>query len=72
MLAEAFAESFERLLRDGAADGSLRDVPPTITATVLFNTVGLGYIHLRAAHQWGPATTAEAIIDLVLRGTRRA
>jgi len=37
---DVFAEPFERLLRDGALDGSLRDLPPTMTATVLFNLVG--------------------------------
>jgi hypothetical protein len=37
---DVFAEPFERLLRDGALEGTLRKVPPTVTATVLFNTVG--------------------------------
>ncbi len=69
MVVDVFAEPFERLLRDGANDGSLRALPPEITATALFNLVGWGYIHLRAAHEWNAATAAEAIIDLVLRGT---
>ena len=69
LVVDAFAEPFERLLRDGAADGSLRDLPPTLTATVLFNLVGWGYIHLRAAHHWDAAATADAIIDLLLQGT---
>ena len=68
MVVEVFAEPFERLLRDGAVDGSLRHLSPKITATVLFNLVGWGYIHLRAAHGWGASITAEAIIDLVLHG----
>ena len=68
LILDVFAEPFERLLRDGAADGSLRQLPPTLTATVLFNLVGWGYIHLRAAHDWDAATTANAIIDLILRG----
>src|SRR5712691_2532581 len=42
-----FTEPLERLLRDGAADGSLRDVDPVEMATVLFNLVGWTYIHLR-------------------------
>jgi len=65
---DVFAEPFERLLRDGAADGTLRAVPPTLTATVLFNTVGWGYIHLRAGHQWKSEQARSAVLDLVLRG----
>jgi len=65
---DVFAEPFERLLRDGAADGTLRAVPPTLTATVLFNTVGWGYIHLRVGHQWKPEQARSAVLDLVLRG----
>jgi len=69
MTVEVFAEPFERLLHDGAADGSLRDLPPTVTATALFNLVGWGYIHLRAAHEWDPEAARRVILDLVLRGT---
>ena len=69
LIVDVVAEPFERLLRDGAADGSLRDLPPTVTATVLFNLVGWGYIHLRAAHDWNAATAADAIIGIILRGT---
>lgn len=68
MVVDVFAEPFERLLRDGSLDGSLRDLPPTMTATVLFNLVGWGYIHLRAAHAWEPAVTRRAVIGLVLLG----
>lgn len=69
MVVEVFADPFERLLRDGAADGSLRRLPPEITATVLFNLVGWSYIHLRAAHEWDSDAAADSIIDLVLHGT---
>lgn len=69
LVVDVFAEPFERLLRDGAADGSLRALSPEITATALFNLVGWGYIHLRAAHAWSASTAADLIIDLVLRGT---
>lgn len=69
MVVDVFAEPFERLLRDGAADGTLRDLAPTITATALFNLVGWGYIHLRAAHDWRPETARRVVLDLVLRGT---
>jgi AcrR family transcriptional regulator len=65
---DIFAEPFERLLRDGAADGTLREVPPTVTATVLFNTVGWGYIHLRASHHWNAERARDAVLDLALRG----
>ncbi|MDT3442660.1 MULTISPECIES: TetR/AcrR family transcriptional regulator [unclassified Pseudofrankia] len=65
---DTFAGPFERLLRDGALDGSLRDVPPTVTATVLFNTAGWGYVHLRASHRWPAQRARTAVIDLVLRG----
>lgn len=39
-----------------------------MTATVLFNTVGLGYLHLRTEQQWDPQTPRRSVIDLVLRG----
>lgn len=69
MVVDVFAEPFERLLRDGAADGTLRTLAPEITATALFNLVGWGYIHLRAAHDWNGDTAADVILDVVLRGT---
>lgn len=65
---DVFAQPFERLLRDGAADGTLRAVPPTVTATVLFNTVGWGYIHLRASHEWPAERARDAVLDLTLHG----
>ena len=68
LVVDVFAEPFERLLRDGAVDGSLRTLSPEITATVLFNVVGWGYIHLRAAHEWKAAPSREAIIDMVMAG----
>jgi AcrR family transcriptional regulator len=68
LVVDVFAAPFERLLRDGAADGTLRTVPPTVTATVLFNTVGWGYVHLRAGHEWPPERAREAVLDLVLNG----
>ena len=68
LVVDVFAEPFERLLRDGAADGSLRGLAPEITATVLFNLVGWGYIHLRAAHEWKPGPTRDVIIDVVMAG----
>jgi AcrR family transcriptional regulator len=49
-----FTEPIERLLRDGIADGSLREVDPLETATVLFNLVGWTYVHMRTGHGWPP------------------
>ncbi len=69
MVVDTFAEPFERLLRDGAADGTLRVLDPTITATTIFNLVGWGYIHLRAAHHWQPDVARRMILDLILNGT---
>jgi AcrR family transcriptional regulator len=68
LVVDVFAEPFERLLRDGAMDGTLRQVPATVTATVLFNTVGWGYIHLRASHHWPAEATRDAVLNLVLQG----
>jgi AcrR family transcriptional regulator len=63
-----FTEPLEKLLRDGLADGSLREVDPTETATVLFNLVGWTYIHLRTGHAWKPERARRATIDPVLHG----
>ena len=63
-----FTEPLERLLRDGAADGTLRDVDPVETATVLFNVVGWTYIHLRTGHGWNPERARRATLAPVLHG----
>ncbi len=63
-----YTDPLERLLRDGAADGSLRDVDPTETATVLFNMVGWTYIHLRTGHGWPPDRARDATLAPVLHG----
>ena len=63
-----FTEPLERLLRDGAADGSLREVDPVEHATVLFNLVGWTYIHLRGGHGWRPERARRATLDPVLHG----
>ena len=65
---EVFTEPVQRLLADGAADGSLTVDDPEETATVLFNLVGHTYRHLRAGHGWSPKRTREAVLDLALRG----
>lgn len=63
-----FVEPLERLLLDGAADGSLAIVDARETATVLFNTVGHSYRHLRAGHGWSPQRAREGVLRLVLDG----
>ena len=63
-----FTEPLERLLRDGASDGSLRALDPVETATVLFNMVGWTYVHLRAEHGWAPERARVSVIDLAMCG----
>lgn len=63
-----FTEPLEKLLRDGAADGSLREVDALETATVLFNMVGWTYIHLRTGHGWPAPRAAQATLGPVLDG----
>ena len=65
---QGFTEPVQRLLADGAADGSLSVEDPQETATVLFNLVGHTYRHLRAGHGWSPKRTRRAVLDLALRG----
>lgn len=65
-----FTEPLERLLRDGAADGSLRSSDPPETATVLFNLVGWTYIHLRAQHRWSATRARGATLAIALDGIR--
>jgi len=63
-----FVAPLERLLRDGAADGSLAPVDARETATVLFNTVAHTYRHLRSGHGWSPARAREGVLRLVMEG----
>jgi AcrR family transcriptional regulator len=64
-----FTEPVERLLRDGAADGSLRVIgDPAESATVLFNLIGWTYRHLRRGHGWTPERARNGVLDIALRG----
>ena len=63
-----FTEPIEKILRDGMTDGSLRELDPIETATVLFNLVGWTYIHLRTGHGWGPERALRGTLDPVLYG----
>ena len=65
----AFTEPLERLLRDGSADGTIRDVEePAQTATVLFNAAGWTYLHLRTGHRWPPGQSRDQVVTLLADG----
>jgi len=61
-----FVEPLERLLLDGAADGSLAEPDAEETATVVFNVVGHTYTHLRIGHEWSPKRARRGVIALVM------
>ena len=64
-----FTEPVERILRDGAADGSLRAFEdPAETATVLFNLIGWTYRHLRTGHGWTPERATRGVLSIALEG----
>lgn len=63
-----FAEPLQRLLLDGAADGTLQPVDATETATVLFNVIGHTYTHLRTDHRWDRERARAGVVGLVLGG----
>jgi AcrR family transcriptional regulator len=65
-----FTEPLEKLLREGIADGSVREVDPLEHATVLFNVVGWTYIHLRTGHGWKPDRARRVTLDSALNGIR--
>ena len=66
-----FTEPIEKILRDGIADGTLREVDPIESATVLFNLVGWTYIHLRTGHGWPPERALRGTLEPVLYGLLR-
>jgi AcrR family transcriptional regulator len=65
---KVFVEPLERLLLDGAADGSLAPVDAEETATVLFNAIGHTYRHLRTGHGWSPERARNGILGLAMSG----
>lgn len=69
MTRSPFTDPLERLLRDGAADGTLRALDPGEYATVLFNLVGWTYIHLRTRHGWRADRARTATLEIALDGT---
>jgi AcrR family transcriptional regulator len=66
---EVFVAPLQRLLADGAADGTLTPLAdPAHTATVLFNAVGHTYRHLRTGHGWSAVRAREGVLALVMDG----
>jgi len=66
---QVFFEPLARLLRDGAADGSLRPQDdPDEVAVVLFNQVGGTYLHLRGEHGWSHERCRDALVRLAIDG----
>jgi AcrR family transcriptional regulator len=63
-----FVAPLERLLLDGAADGTLAPVDATETATILYNSVGHTYRHLRIGHGWTPERAREGVLRLAMEG----
>ena len=45
-----YIEPFERVLRDGVADGTLASADPARDAELIFNAAGWTYVHLRRTH----------------------
>jgi AcrR family transcriptional regulator len=73
MTRAVFVEPLERLLLDGAADGSLAaQSDPAETATLLFNAVTHTYGHMRTGHGWTPERAREALLRLVIDGLAAA
>ncbi len=68
MTRSVFTEPLERLLRDGAADGSLRETDARETATALLNLATWTYVHLRAGSRWSARRARRATLELALRG----
>ena len=71
LTATVFTEAFQKLLAEGADDGSLRSVDAAEMATTLFNLVGWTYIHLRSGHGWAPERARRCTLDPVLHGLLR-
>jgi AcrR family transcriptional regulator len=67
---QAFTDPLERLIRDGIADGSLREDEPLELAETLFGMVGVTYTHLRGTHRWPPERARAAVVRVALDGVR--
>jgi AcrR family transcriptional regulator len=65
---KVFAQPLERVLLDGAADGSLAECDASEMATLLFNAVCHTYGHLRSGHGWASRRARQGVIRLVMDG----
>lgn len=66
---EVFHAPVQELLTDGAADGSLRVLPPETTASAIFGAVTVTALHYVVAEQPIPADEiADGMLDLLGRG----
>jgi AcrR family transcriptional regulator len=65
---DGYIDPIERVLADGIADGSIRQVDVAETATVLVNAVDRTYRHLRRAHDWDALRARTVLTELMLRG----
>jgi AcrR family transcriptional regulator len=73
MTRAVFVEPLERLLLDGAADGSLAShSDPAETATLLFNATTHTYGHMRSGHGWKPEQARDALLRLLIDGLAAA
>lgn len=60
-------DPIELLVRDGVADGSLRESDPKETALLLTNWVGWTYVHLRTAHRMEAADARSIVLRRVMQ-----
>ncbi len=65
---KVFVEPIERLLLDGAADGTLTATDAEETATLVFNMIGHTYRHLRTDHGWSAERARTAVVRLAIEG----
>lgn len=65
---DAFTAPYQRILLDGAADGTLKPTEVQETATVILNLVSHTYRHLRQGHGWEPDRARAAVLAVALDG----
>lgn len=63
-----FIEPFERLLRDGVLDGSLRSADSRRDATLAVNAAIWAYLQMRRAHRWAREEASARVVALVTGG----
>ncbi len=67
----SFTDGVRRILEDGNRDGSLHAPDVDQLATLLFNTIGWTYRHMRTGHRWPPELARERLVALLLHGVAR-